>query len=228
MAKFGEQPTLKLVEGLRLKAEEDLKRMMPRFDGMFAFAQNIQSSLAPLQKLLASTASMMGPVARIFEEHRQHQEVFAKMFAPPEPIRYVPPPRPASAHEIANIVIGRLEPQLHRLPAPKTRDAIIEINVSATGRLERDVNGAHLVHDLGVGSMKTQIILDLMRDDNFMTALALAKLIQSKDPQSVRRMIGAINAIVQKKLKLSKTRQLIESQRLLGYRINPFYNLILA
>lgn len=105
---------------------------------------------------------------------------------------------------------------------------LIALTLSSSGRMTREVNGSVLTHDFEGDSLRIGMLKLLPNDGEYIKTELIRSIIESKSAASVSKMVEATNAISSKKLQLPKGRDLIESKRGLGYRINPIYNLVIV
>lgn len=104
---------------------------------------------------------------------------------------------------------------------------VITISLSKSGRISREVNGSLLVHDFEGDGLRLELLKLLPQDGNYMPTKTIMSILGSKSTGAINKLVEAINSAAQQKLQLPINKNLIESKRRSGYRINPIYNLVI-
>lgn len=105
-------------------------------------------------------------------------------------------------------------------------EPIIEITLSTTNQVARNVTGHIFTHDFD-GELKPEILRLLAEYKDYTQTDALTNYLKSTT-ESVYKTINAINSILRKQLQLPLNKNLIDGKRKFGYRINPCYNIVLV
>lgn len=119
------------------------------------------------------------------------------------------------------VIQGKFQEYINDLP-------IIQLTLHRSGRVTRETNGTVLTHDFKGLGKKIELLVILPQDGNYLQTEKIRSIIESKSTASVSKTIEAINTAVMKKLQLPPGKNLIESKKNSGYRINPIYNLIIV
>jgi DNA-binding response OmpR family regulator len=102
------------------------------------------------------------------------------------------------------------------------------LGLSRNGRIARQVADQILDHEFEEGGLKPAILRLLVGQEDYVPPEEIKKIIKSKSKESVSKTIGSMNAKLRTKLQLPENQPAIDSKRGKGYRINPFYNLVLT
>ena len=105
---------------------------------------------------------------------------------------------------------------------------LIVLGLSRNGRITRQVADQILDHEFEEDGLKPSILRLLVAQEDYVSPEEIKKIIKSKSKESVSKTIGSMNAKLRAKLQLPKNQSVIDSKRGKGYRINPFYNLVLT
>jgi len=100
---------------------------------------------------------------------------------------------------------------------------VIEITLTTSGKISRDVGGQTLSHEFEKDRMRVSIIHHLSEATDFVSTNKLCELMESKNNKSILKTIPAINSALEV---LHLPQPLIETKRGTGHRINPAYHLI--
>lgn len=105
---------------------------------------------------------------------------------------------------------------------------LIVLGLSRSGRIARQVADQALFHEFEKDGLKPGILRLLVDQEDYMSPKEIKKRLESKSKESVSKQIGLINSTLRTKLQLPKNQPVVDSKRGEGYRINPFYNLVLT
>ncbi len=105
---------------------------------------------------------------------------------------------------------------------------LIVLGLSKNGRVVRHVADQILPHDFEKDGLKPAILRLLIDQEDYVSPKEIKKYLESKSKESVSKQVGLINSTLRTKLQLPKNQPVIDSKRGEGYRINPFYNLVLT
>lgn len=105
---------------------------------------------------------------------------------------------------------------------------IIVIHLYRSGHITRFIDDSILDHDFESDGHKREILLALLENEGYMRTRDIQKRIGSKSTEAVSKTIAAINTILRTKLQLPKKKDVVESKRGSGYRLNPLYNIVMT
>lgn len=105
---------------------------------------------------------------------------------------------------------------------------LIVLGLSHSGRIARQVADQILDHEFEEDGLKPAILRLLVGQEDYVPPEEIKKIIKSKSKESVSKTIGSVNATLRTKLQLPENQSVIGNKRGRGYRINPFYNLVLT
>jgi surfactin synthase thioesterase subunit len=105
---------------------------------------------------------------------------------------------------------------------------LIVLGLSRSGRIARQVADQILDHEFEEDGLKPTILRLLIGQEDYVPTKEIKKHVESRSKESVSKTIGSVNSMLRTKLQLPKNQSVIDSKRGQGYRINPFYNLVLT
>ncbi len=105
-------------------------------------------------------------------------------------------------------------------------DRAIDILISPSGKVSREVAGEVFSHDMEEGKMRIEIIKRLSEADDFVSTDQLRRAVRSKSSTSILKTIPKINGSLRLRLHLPAAHEFIDTKRGLGHRIHPAYNVI--
>jgi len=103
---------------------------------------------------------------------------------------------------------------------------VIELTLSNSGRITRSVGGVTLTHDFEGESSRLDFIRLLTDHVGYTATEELMKSLGFKTEKALSGAKKTVNDILQNKLQLPHGKELIDSKRNSGYRINPMYNIV--
>lgn len=106
--------------------------------------------------------------------------------------------------------------------------SIVVLHLHRNGHITRSIDDAILDHDFESDGLKKEILIALLENEGYMKTRDIQKRIGSKSTEAVSKTVASINNTLRTKLQLSKTKDVIESKRGSGYRLNPLYNIVIT
>lgn len=101
----------------------------------------------------------------------------------------------------------------------------IEIKINKDGEISRDFSGDILKLDGALSEMRLKIIERLVENKNkYMKTKELCDLVGSKNTESLLKLTATMNSKIKNVLQLSKN--MIEVEKRIGFRIDPFYRIV--
>ncbi len=103
--------------------------------------------------------------------------------------------------------------------------SLIEIKINKDGEISRDFSGDILKLDGTLSEMRLKIIERLVENKNkYMKTKELCDFVGSKNTESLLKLTATMNSKIKSVLQLSKN--MIEVEKRIGFRIDPFYRIV--